>query len=177
MSVSGAARHDDPAAMPAFTRDPQFALRLADMAQPLRKYARRLCNDRDLADDLVQETFLRAWRSESGFTPGSQFKAWLYAILRNAFRSHYKQARWLAALSDDRLIDSLAQKECQSATVELHQVEEAISTLPLDQRQALEMVTVGGMTYAQAAHHAHISVPSLKSRVHRARLSLSEIVN
>ncbi len=177
MSVPTLDRSDVPTNETVFTRDPQFAMHLADMAQPLRSYARRLCNDRDLADDLVQETFLRAWRSEAGFTPGSQFKAWLYAILKNAFRSHYRRSLRVVALPDDRLVTSLIQNETQSSMVELHRVEEAISFLPTDQRQALEMVTTGGMTYSQAAKFARISIPNLKSRVYRARLKLLEIVN
>lgn len=147
------------------------------MRQPLRAYARRMCHDVELADDLVQETFLKAWRARAQFTPGSHFPAWLYTILRNVFRSHYRRARWQGEYFEATAEISLARNEGQSAHVELGQVQAAIDRLPPQQRSALRLVAVEGMSYEEAAQYADVSLSNLKSRVHRARLALSEMIN
>ncbi|RSU45533.1 sigma-70 family RNA polymerase sigma factor [Sphingomonas sp. S-NIH.Pt15_0812] len=147
------------------------------MRLPLQAYARRMCQDGDLADDLVQETFLRAWRARSQFKPGSHFRAWLYTILRNAFRNHYRRARWQGEFHEGAAEISLARNEGQSAAVELNQVRSAIDRLPPDQGSALRLVAVDGLSYEEAAQEADITLSSLKSRVHRGRLALMEMMS
>lgn len=136
----------------------------------LRAFARTLCNNRAWADDLAQDTLMKAWRSRRQFTAGTNMKAWLYVILRNQYYSDYRRLGRSTQLSDS--IHPPATKGAQEANVALGDLSRALADLPPDQREALILVGAGGFAYEDAARVCNCAVGTIKSRVARARRAL-----
>jgi RNA polymerase sigma-70 factor (ECF subfamily) len=152
--------------------DAELEAGLAKLLPFLRTFARSLAGDRDLADDLAQETMAKVWRYRQSFTPGSNLKAWLFAILRNEFFS-YRRRAWRQVFWDDEQAEAIpAPPGEQHWSVELSDTASAIKSLPDAQREALILVGVGGFSYDDAAALSSCAVGTTKSRVARARQSL-----
>jgi len=143
----------------------------------IRSFARSLSGNRELAEDLAQETLAKVWWSRRSFTLGSNLKAWVFAILRNEYYSHRRRA-WRQVPWDDEFAENIptAPKEQQWA-VELSDATCAMQVLPDVQREALMLVGLGGFSYDDAAVLANCPVGTMKSRVTRARNSLKEILD
>ena len=94
------------------------AKRLVELIPRLRRYARALVGDRATADDLVQETLLRALANINSFEPGTNMSAWLFTILRNLFRSEYRKRRREVEDTDGSYAESLKTQPDQTARVE-----------------------------------------------------------
>jgi RNA polymerase sigma-70 factor, ECF subfamily len=142
----------------------------------LRAFAIALCGNKDRADDLVQETFLRAISSIDSFKPGTNMCAWLFTILRNHFRSEYRKRKREVADSDGHYADTLKQLPEQYGQVEYREFQEALSQLPHDQREALILVGASGFTYDEAAKICGCAIGTIKSRTNRARTRLAELM-
>jgi RNA polymerase sigma-70 factor (ECF subfamily) len=143
----------------------------------LRAFALLLARDRALADDLVQETVVRALSHAHQFQPGTNFKAWVSTILRNSYFNelrHRNRATLLAALSasGDRIVSG-----GQEETLELRDFTRAFYALPPVQREALVLVGASGFSYEEASEIAKCSLGTMKSRVSRARIKLHEMLN
>ena len=138
----------------------------------LRAFARTLSRGRDNADDLCQEALIRAWASRASFTPGSNLKAWLFAILRNQYYSEGRRAwrnqPWDEALAEQTLIT----RGSQESAVELSELKRAMSLLPDTQREALILVGASEFSYQEAAEICGCAIGTIKSRVGRARQTL-----
>jgi RNA polymerase sigma-70 factor, ECF subfamily len=136
------------------------------------RIALRLLQSRADADDVTQETFVRAWRSLSRFRGDSAFSTWLYRIVTRRCFDLLGARRPTEALSDDHL-DAGADP---AATVEqrerLHAVARHIAALPPDQRAALVLREFEGLSYQDVADVLDTSVPAIKGRIHRARLTI-----
>jgi RNA polymerase sigma-70 factor (ECF subfamily) len=143
----------------------------------LRAFAISLCGNVDRADDLVQETMLRAIANIDSFQPGTNMSAWLFTILRNHFRSEYRKRRREVEDSDGHYADSLKSQPEQHGHVEFAEFREALGQLPSDQREALILVGASGFSYEEAANICGCAVGTIKSRVNRARTRLAEILN
>ena len=154
-----------------------FAHDLTSIMPRLRAYARSLTRDLDAADDLVQDTLLKAWKARDQFTPGTSLRAWTSTILRNSFLSQRRRARFDGDYDEQIAETRLACPEAQSAVVELGDVQRAMAELATEQREALSLVAIQGLSYEEAATRAGISVGSLKSRVSRGRSMLQSIIN
>ncbi len=154
-----------------------FASDLAALMPRLRAYARSLSRETDTAEDLVQDTLLRAWKSRDQFVPGTSLRAWTFTILRNVFLSQRRRARFAAEYDEVDAERRLATAETQTVCVQLAQVERAMALLRDDQREALRLVAIEGLSYDAAAQAACISPASLKSRVWRARVMLQSIID
>ena len=142
----------------------------------LRAFARSLSGNRELGEDLAQETLAKVWRSRRSFTPGSNLKAWVFAILRNEFLSHQRRA-WRQAPWDAESAEGIpATPGEQDWAVELSDATCAMQALPDSQREALMLVGVGGFSYDDAAERTSCTVGTIKSRVARARRSLTDIL-
>jgi RNA polymerase sigma-70 factor, ECF subfamily len=128
----------------------------------LRAFAISLSGNGDRADDLVQETLLRALANIDSFQPGSNLPAWLFTILRNLFRSDYPK--------------TLKTQPAQSAHLEFEEFRAALEKLPQDQREALILVGASGFSYEDAAAICGCAVGTIKSRVNRARSKLSALL-
>jgi RNA polymerase sigma-70 factor, ECF subfamily len=142
----------------------------------LRAFAISLCGNVDRADDLVQETLLRALANIDSFQPGTNMSAWLFTILRNHFRSEYRKRRREVEDSDGRYAESLKSQPEQYAQVEFREFRAALAQLPADQREALILVGASGFSYEEAAHICGCAVGTIKSRVNRARTRLAELM-
>jgi RNA polymerase sigma-70 factor (ECF subfamily) len=149
---------------------------LAQLVPNLRAFARSLCGNADQADDLVQETLVKAWRSRTSFAPGSNLKAWLFTILRNTFLSERRKRKFEVHDSDGKLAMQLSVKGNQSGHMDLLDFSKAFATLPEEQREALILVGAEGFAYEDAALMCGCAVGTIKSRVNRARVKLAELL-
>ena len=142
----------------------------------LRAFAISLCGNVDRADDLVQETLLRALANINSFQPGTNMSAWLFTILRNHFRSEYRKRRREVEDADGSYADTLKSHPEQHGRMEFSEFKAALAQLPADQREALVLVGASGFSYEEAAHICGCAVGTIKSRVNRARTRLAELM-
>ena len=166
---------------PRRVRDPlspeAFRAELEPLIPQVRAFARFLCqSDRAGADDLAQEALLRAWQARASFEPGTQLRAWLFVILRNLFYSDRRRAWRNVAYDETAAERTLQTKSIQAELLELDDVRRALALLPDDQREALILVTAGGLSYDEAAHICGCAVGTIKSRVNRGRRALAQIL-
>lgn len=163
----------------ATRRPPMSDLRLADfkaaliaVLPSLRAFARSLCRNAVEADDLVQETMLKAWSARESYIEESNFKAWAFRILRNSLYSNWRKNSRLTQL-DDTVYEKTAKATDNAETaLELAEVSQAILELPLEQREALILIAAGGFNYDEVAAIAGVAVGTIKSRVSRGRTNL-----
>jgi RNA polymerase sigma-70 factor (ECF subfamily) len=144
---------------------------------PLRAFAISLCGNVDRADDLVQETLLRAWTNLDSFEPGTNMSAWLFTILRNLFRSEYRKRRREVEDADGSYAQSLTSLPDQNGHLEMDEFRRALKLLPTDQRESLILVGASGFSYEEAAQICGCAVGTIKSRVNRARSGLAAMLS
>ncbi|PYD73705.1 sigma-70 family RNA polymerase sigma factor [Novacetimonas hansenii] len=145
----------------------------------LRVQALSLTRNRAAADDLVQDAVCNALSAQHSFTPGTNFPAWMHRILRNRFISDLRN-RFISDLRKKRETGDIedvptAALACSGAHEERLAVKElasAMDRLPADQREALVMVVMQGMSYEELAEASGCAVGTAKSRVFRARRQL-----
>ena len=157
--------------------DPEFKDQLAAVIPHLRAFGRSLSGSRDLADDLVQETLLKAWAARKRFQAGTNMRAWTFIILRNLYLSQMRRARFKGEWDDlvaDRL---LAAPASQDRHVELSDMQRALMHLPQPQREALILVGAGGFAYEEAAEICQDAVGTIKSRVARGRVAIETLLS
>src|SRR5260221_2722932 len=142
----------------------------------LRAFAVSLSGNVDRADDLVQETLVRALATIDGFRTGTNLTAWLFTILRNHFRSEYRKRRREVEDVDGRHTDGLRSQPEQMGHLELVEFRAALARLPPDQREALVLVGASGFSYEEAAEICGCAVGTIKSRLNRARTRLAELM-
>ncbi len=143
----------------------------------LRAFARSLVHDPTRADDLVQETILKAWSNLSSFKEGTNMRAWLFTILRNTFYSEIRKHRREVEDVDGRYAAQVPDKPTQQGILDLRDFNKAFVTLPADQREALTLVGASGFSYEEAAAVCGCAVGTVKSRVNRARARLTELLH
>ena len=142
----------------------------------LRAFARSLASDASHADDLVQETVLKAWSNLQSFTSGTNMRAWLFTILRNTFYSEFRKFRREVEDVDGKFAAQVPDRAAQDGVMDMRDFERAFATLPADQREALTLVGASGLTYEEAAEICGCAVGTVKSRVNRARARLSTLL-
>jgi RNA polymerase sigma-70 factor, ECF subfamily len=142
----------------------------------MRAFAISLCGNRDRADDLVQETLVKAWNHLDSFEQGTNLKAWLFTILRNAYFSELRKSKREVADSDGALAARLSVPAEQQGHLELMDLNNALAQLPPDQREALILVGAEGFSYEDAATISGCAVGTVKSRVNRARAKVTELL-
>jgi len=143
----------------------------------LRSFARSLCRQSDMAEDLVQETMVRAWSSRHTFLPGSNFRPWLFTILRNQFYNAVRKRNRLVTWEPEAAERLLVQEPEQEARIHLEDVEGALSQLPRSQREMLLLIAGAGMTYEEAALAADCKLGTVKSRINRGRAAIRAIID
>lgn len=152
------------------TRDP-----ILDLLAPLRRYAFALTRDRSEADDLVQDALLRGYEQRRQLGTGKAPGPWLRAILRNRFldrrRHNLAEARREAQFAQ---LTPQVQDASQDDALRLSQLRTAFLDLPDDQREALALVTVEGLSYAEAGAALDVPPGTVMSRVSRARARLRD---
>jgi len=157
--------------------DPSMREAVLAAVPSLRAFAISLSGNVDRADDLVQETLLRALVNIDSFEPGTNLSAWLFTILRNLFRSEYRKRRREVEDGDGTYAESLKSQPEQEARVEFREFRAALAKLPSDQREALILVGASGFSYEEAAGICGCAVGTIKSRVNRARTRLAELMS
>ncbi len=156
--------------------DAAFKRGLLELIPFLRAFARSLCGNPEMADDLAQETLAKAWQARDSFTAGTNLKAWLFTILRNQFYSDRRRA-WRQAPWDQDAAERIpGLKNQQSWAAELSDTARALSVLSDEQREALILVGAGGFSYEEAAKVCNCAVGTVKSRVARARQALISLL-
>lgn len=154
-----------------------FKAELLALIPFLRAFARSLCGNAEMADDLAQEALVKGWQSRDTFIPGTNLKAWLFTILRNQFYSDRRRA-WRQAPWDQESAERIpGAREGQSWAAELSDTVRALRCLSDEQREALILVGAGGFSYEDAAAICHCAVGTVKSRVARARRALINILD
>ncbi len=180
--MTDAIDHDEEDIAPPYVEhvplsDPEFKAQLAQVIPHLRAFGRSLSGNRDLADDLVQETLMKAWAARLRFQAGTNMRAWTFIILRNLYLSQMRRARFKGEWDDlvaDRI---LAAPASQDKHVELGDMQRALLHLPQPQREALILVGAGGFAYEEAAEICGVAVGTIKSRVARGRVALEAVMS
>jgi RNA polymerase sigma-70 factor, ECF subfamily len=142
----------------------------------LRTYAVSLCGSPEQADDMVQETFVRALVNIGSFEPGTNMTAWLSTILRNLFYSDYRKRRREVEDDEGYHAGLLQSPPTQEAHADLVQLGYALDLLAPDHREALILVGASGLSYDDAAARCGCAVGTMKSRVSRARGRLAGLL-
>ncbi|HBH90215.1 MAG TPA: RNA polymerase subunit sigma-70 [Hyphomonadaceae bacterium] len=156
--------------------DNNFKRELSELIPHLRAFARNLCSDATQADDLAQETLMRAWKARESYQEGTNLKAWCFTILRNTFYSE-KRRSWRRQPLDPEVAEAtLVSNDNPADSMELLALRNALNELPDDQREALILVGAGGLPYEEVAEICGCAVGTIKSRVNRARTALAVIM-
>lgn len=142
----------------------------------LRAFAMSLSQNADKADDLVQETLVKAWNKHESFQMGTNIKAWLFTILRNEFYSQMRKRGREVQDSDGVMTARLAVHPSQHGVLDLEDFRVALEQLPDDQREAVILIGASGFSYEEAAEICGCAVGTIKSRVSRARARLQDIL-
>ena len=139
----------------------------------LRRYARALTRNADIADDLVQDTLVRALRSEHLFH-GGEVRSWLYTILTNLNRNRLRSLARRPALSpiEDNDAPDMAGPEAGG-----RDIERALATLVEDQRNALLLVVLEGLSYREVAEVQGVPIGTVMSRLARARVQIKSYLD
>lgn len=142
----------------------------------LRAFAISLSGSHDKADDLVQETVMKAWAAQGSFTEGTNLRAWLFTIMRNTYFSQYRKARREVQDVDGEAAGRLVSAPAQLGHLDLADFRTALDRLAPDQREALVLVGASGFSYEEAAEICGCAVGTVKSRVNRARQRLMQLM-
>jgi len=158
----------DPRDEAAFQRD------LTALIPRMRAFARGMCHDATAADDLAQEGLLKAWTARGSYQPGTNLKAWVFMIMRNAFYSE-KRRSWRSVPLEQDMAERKVAVSDPGAAIELDELRRALLLLPDEQREALILIGAGGWSYEEVAEMCGCAVGTIKSRVSRARDRLALI--
>ncbi len=138
----------------------------------LRRYAHALTRNLDAADDLVQDCLERAIRKRGLFGPRGPLRAWLFRILLNLYRNDLRHTRRHGTVPLDDMAIEAATPANQHGRIALAEMARALDRLPGEQREALLLVVLDGVSYAEAAAILEVPIGTLMSRLGRARAAL-----
>jgi len=144
---------------------------------PLRAFAWSLSRNSADADDLVQDTLIKAWTNKDKFEPGTNLRAWLFTILRNTYYTAVVKRRREVADEDGKHAARLSAAPTQDWSVAMTAMQAALQQLPSEHREALVLVGAAGLTYEEAAEICGCALGTIKSRVNRARARLLKIMD
>lgn len=142
----------------------------------LRAFARSLTGNPSTADDMVQDTIVKAWTNIDKFKPGTNMRAWLFTILRNTFYSAHRRRRREVSDPDGIFAGSLCQKPDHDGRLNLADFRKAFAQLRDDQREVLILLGAEGFSYDEAAEMCGVPVGTVKSRANRARARLAVLM-
>ena len=153
---------------------PELRKELLDIIPNLRAFALSLTRAGDRADDLVQETLMKAWNKFHLFQEGTNLKAWVFTIMRNEFYSQMRKRGREVQDTDGVFSAQLATHPQQDGHMDMRDFRSALESLPEDQREALVLIGANGFSYDEAAEITGVAIGTIKSRVSRARTKLME---
>lgn len=154
--------------------DPREAI--VEHLPSMRAFALSLTRNSAAADDLVQDTIVKAWTNFDKFEPGTKLRPWLFTILRNLFYSSRRRASREVADPEGLHVQGLAEKPAHDGRLALRDFYAAFETLPVEQREALILVGASGFSYEEAAETCGVAVGTIKSRANRGRKRLAELL-
>ena len=155
---------------------PDFKRDMLALLPSLRAFAISLTGRHDRADDLVQDTIVKAWAKHESFEPGTNMKAWLFTILRNDFYSQMRKKGREIQDTDNAFTERMATHPEQHGRLDMEDLKKALEKLPEDQREAIILTGASGFGYEEAAEICGCAVGTIKSRVSRARVRLLELM-
>ncbi len=162
---------------PSAEADKVFRDNLLAIIPHLRSFARGLCGNRDLADDLAQDAMTRAWAARTSFQPDTNFRAWIFMILRNQFyttiRKNSRMTSWDPEIAERLLVVNASQHD----GINVEDVAKALQKLSAEQREVLMLIGANGMSYEEAAEVMGCAIGTIKSRLARGRVALSALIN
>lgn len=162
---------------PSFEADQIFRDQLVALIPSLRSFARGLCGGRDMADDLAQDAMTRAWAARASYAQGTNFRAWMFMILRNQFyttiRKNSRMTSWDPEVAERVLVEAPAQQE----GIHVSDVAKALQKLPAEQREVLLLIGANGASYEEAAEIIGCAIGTVKSRLARGRKALAVLID
>ncbi len=163
----------EPASKPAFDWRDQ----VVHMIPALRAFAWSISRNGADADDLVQETLIKAWSHRDRFEPGTNLRAWLFTILRNTYYTAITRRRREVRDEDGRHAASLVSAPAQEWRLTMGALQNALAQLPIEHREAVILVGAAGLSYEEAAEICGCPLGTIKSRVNRARSRLAKLMD
>lgn len=154
-----------------------FKAELLEALPSVRAFALSISGNRDQADDLVQEAMVRAWANRDRYATGSNMRAWLFTILRNAHFSNIRKHKREVEDPEGRFAKRLAGPPEQDSHLAFADLASAFKLLSDDQREALVLVAAEGFSYEETAEITGCAIGTIKSRVNRGRARLAELLN
>lgn len=152
-----------------------FETELRTHIRQLRGYARYLMADQHAAEDLLQDTLLKAWEHASAYTLGTNMASWLSVIMLNLFRSQRKTRIKYIFVTLDATTEKVSDLRQQEHRAELMLLDKLFEKLTEDDRTLLVESAVGDEAYTVLARRRNVSVGAVKSRVIRARAKIKRL--
>lgn len=144
----------------------------------LRRYARALTRDVNRADDLVQDTLLRALAKQDRWEPGTNLRAWLFTLMHNQYINDVRRSnREAGAIDIDEISSGLQAVTDPTASRQLHEMERALARLAAEQREVILLVGLEGMSYEEAADILSLPIGTVRSRLSRGREVLRRLLD
>ncbi len=156
--------------------DAAFRADIVGIIPSLRAFARGLSGNRDLADDLAQETLVKAWAARASYTQGTNFKAWMFRILRNHFYTTIKLSKRVTSLDPQVAEQILTTPPNQGGGLLLADLSRGLASLSAEQREALLLVE-SGMAWEEIARVTDVPLGTVKSRITRGRTALRRFMD
>lgn len=157
--------------------DKDFRDQLVAIIPSLRAFARGLCGNRDLADDMVQDAMTRAWAARQSYAAGSNFRAWMFMILRNHYyttlRKNARMVSWDPEVAERVLVAAPTQHD----GLNVQDVQAALQKLPAEQREVLLLIGANGVSYEEASEIMGCAIGTIKSRLARGRVALAALID
>ena len=176
--MTGSARtvHDD-ASGPDGIGGRSWRDSVVSLIPALRAFAWSLSHNSADADDLVQDTLIKAWTHRDKFEPGTNLRAWLFTILRNTYYTAAVRRRREVRDETGKYAATLSTGPTQDWSLAMRSLQTALAQLPNEHREALILVGAAGLTYEEAAEVCGCALGTIKSRVNRARARLLKIMD
>jgi RNA polymerase sigma-70 factor (ECF subfamily) len=159
------------------SQDSTWREEVVGMIPALRAFAWSICHNRSDADDLVQDTLIKAWTNRDKYAPGTNLQAWLFTILRNTYYTQLNRRRREVRDETGEYAATLKCPPTQDWTLAMRDLQAALGELPAEHREALILVGAAGLSYEEAAEICGCALGTVKSRVNRARAKLLKIMD
>ena len=166
-----------PTATATADADKIFRDQLVALLPSLRAFSRGLCGRRDMADDLAQDTMMRAWAARDSYTQGSNFRAWMFMIMRNQFYTTLRKNARMTSLDPEVAERVLVMAPGQQNGIDVEDVAKALQKLPAEQREVLLLIGANGVSYEEAAEIIGCAMGTVKSRLARGRTALTALID
>jgi len=154
-----------------------FHSRLEEQMPRLRRYARALTRDVNRADDLVQDTLVRALAKQHLWQVGTNLRAWLFTLMHNQHVNDVRRSNREGGNIDvDDMASVLVANTDPTSSRQLHELERALNRLPLEQRESILLVGLEGLRYDEAASILGVPIGTVRSRLSRGREALRKLM-